>query len=251
MPSVVNREGFKNWCLRQLGHPVVKINIDDDQLEDCVDLAFQYWRDFHADAVNRTYVKHLLTNDDKTNQYIDLPDEILSVNRIFNKYDMGGNSTNMFDIQYQMHLNDISFMRPGTTGEVTTYVMSRQYLDMLDMLFNGQIPIRFNRHTNKLFIDWDWENDAVAGQYIIIECVTALDPNEYPDVWNDRMLKSLATSYIKKQWGTNMKKYEGVALLGGVKMNGQQIYNEALQEIATTEDLIRTTYEEPPMFIML
>jgi hypothetical protein len=118
------------------------------------------------------------------------------------------------------------------------------------MLFSGEIPIRFNRHSNKLYLDWDWNNDIEAGEYIIIEGYIILDPNDYSDVWNDRMLKRLTTAYIKRQWGNNMKKFQGMQLPGGIQMNGQQIYNEAIQEIQEIEQLIRDTYEEVPQFIM-
>lgn len=248
MPAVTDRRSFKNYCLRQLGHPVIAINVDADQLDDCVDNAFQYWQDFHADATERMYVKHQITQDDIDNKWVPIPEEIIGVNRIFNKNDMGGNSRNMFDLQYQMHLNDLSFST--ASGQVVDYVMTRSYLSMLDLLFNGQVPVRFNRHTDKLYIDWDWNTDAYVGLWIIIEGTTTLDPADYPDVWNDRMLKALCVQYIKRQWGHNMKKHSGIPMLGGVTLNGQQIYEEAVAEILRLEELIRTTHEEPPMFIM-
>jgi hypothetical protein len=125
-----------------------------------------------------------------------------------------------------------------------------QHIRTLDMLFTGETPIRFNRHTDKLFIDWDWANDVQAGEWIIIEGYLIIDPTTYTDVFNDRMLKKLTTAYIKKQWGNNMKKFSGMQLPGGIVMNGQQIYEEAVAEIAELEDKIRDTYEEPPRFIM-
>ncbi len=120
----------------------------------------------------------------------------------------------------------------------------------MDLLFSGETPIRFNRHSNKLYIDWDWNTKIDVLEYVIIEGFMILDPNDYPKVYNDRLLKKLATAYIKRQWGTNMKKFQGMQLPGGIMMNGQQIYNEAMQEITDIEQLIRSSHEEPPMFIM-
>jgi hypothetical protein len=120
-----------------------------------------------------------------------------------------------------------------------------QHIRTLDMLFSGETPIRFNRHMRKLHIDWDWKNDIQPGEWIVIEGTIVLDPDVYNDVYNDRMLKKLATSYIKKQWGNNMKKFGGMQLPGGITMNGQQIYEEAVAEIKELEEKIRSTFEEP------
>jgi len=111
-------------------------------------------------------------------------------------------------------------------------------------------PIRFNRHTNKLFIDWDWQTKVDTGEFIIVEGFVIIDPDAYNKVYNDRLLKKLATAYIKKQWGNNMKKFQGMQLPGGITMNGQQIYNEAVDEINNLEQLIRDTHSEPPNFII-
>jgi hypothetical protein len=244
MAIPTNREQLKDWCLRQLGHPVININIDDDQLDDRIDEAFQYFQDFHFDGVERWYVPHEITADDVANKYISIPDNIIGVTRILSI----GSATvrNMFDLQYQMRLNDLTLL---TTGSIVYFTQMQQHLRLLDMTFNGEQPVRFNRHTNRLYIDMNWEKVSV-GDFLIVEGFIVIDPNSFNKVYNDRMLKRLATALIKKQWGNNMKKYNGMQLVGGIALNGQQIHDEAVQEIAEIEALIRSTYEEPPQFMV-
>lgn len=247
MAVPASREQLKDWCLRQLGHPVLEINIDDDQLEDSLDNALQYFQDFHFDGVEKWYTKHQITAQNITDQYIPITENIIGVTKIFSPGSRSGSSTNIFDLNYQMHLQSLIDF---TSTTMANYVITRQHMAMIDLLLNGENSIRFNRHTDKLYIDWDWAVDAVVDQYIIIEGYIIIDPETYTDVYNDRMLKQLATSYIKKQWGTNMKKFQGMQLPGGIVMNGQAIFDEAVKEIADLEDTIRKTYEEPPAFIL-
>jgi hypothetical protein len=246
MAIPTTRQQHIDWCLRQLGHPVLEINVDDDQVDDAVDAALQYFQDFHFDAVERWYLKHQVTAEDKTNQYIPITDNIIGVTRIFPVGSTNA-SVNMFDLRYQLRLHELYDF---TSTSYVNYVLTQQHIRTLDMLFSGEIPIRFNRHSNKLYLDWDWNNDIEAGEYIIIEGYIILDPNNYTDVWNDRLLKRLTTAYIKRQWGNNMKKFQGMQLPGGIQMNGQQIFNEAIQEIQEIEQLIRDTHEEPPQFYL-
>lgn len=246
MSNPASREELKDWCLRQLGHPVLEINVDDDQVEDAVDNALQYYQDFHVDAVERYYLKHQVTAEDKDNKYIPISDSIIGVTRIFPVGSTNA-SVNMFDLRYQLRLHELYDF---TSTSYVNYALTQQHIRTLDLLFSGETPIRFNRHTNKLFIDWDWNYDIDIGEYIIIEGFVIIDPDYYTDVYNDRLLKKLTTAYIKKQWGTNMKKFQGMQLPGGIFMNGQQIHDEAVQEIKEIEDLIRSAHEEPPQFIM-
>lgn len=240
-----NREQLKDWCLRQLGHPVIEINVDDDQVEDRIDEAFQYFRDFHFDGVERWYLKHQLTSDDVANGYIPINDNIIGVNRIFPM--TSSNATiNMFDLRYQLRLHDLYDF---TSTSYVNYVLTMQHIRTLDMMFSGEQPVRFNRHTSKLYIDMNW-GLANVGEFLVIESFIIIDPATYSKVYNDRMLKKLATAYIKKQWGNNMKKFGGMQLPGGIQLNGQQVYDEAVQEITEIEQLIRNTYEEPPQFLM-
>ena len=246
MTIPTTRDQHKDWCLRQLGFPVLEINVDDDQVDDAVDQALQYFQDFHFDAVERWYLKHQLTEENKTNKYIPISDNIIGVTRIFPVGSTNA-SVNMFDLRYQLRLHELYDF---TSTSYVNYVLTQQHIRTLDLLFSGEVPIRFNRHSNKLYIDWDWNYDLDVGEWLIIEGYIILDPADYTKVWNDRLLKKLSTSYIKKQWGTNMKKFQGMQLPGGIMMNGQQIYNEAVQEIQEIEQLIRNTHEEPPQFIL-
>ncbi len=241
-----SRDQFKDWCLRQLGFPVIEINVDDDQVEDRIDEAFQYFQQFHFDGVERWYISQEITQSDKDNKYIPIPDTIIGINRIF-PIGSTNASVNMFDLRYQLRLHELYDF---TSTSYVNYALTMQHIRTLDMLFSGETPIRFNRHTNKLYIDQDWMNDVDVGEFVVIEGFIIVDPTTYTKVYNDMMLKRLATAYIKRQWGNNMKKFGGMQLPGGITMNGQQIYEEAVQEIKDLEDQIRNTYEEPPQFLI-
>lgn len=246
MSTPTTKEQLKDWCLRQLGFPVIDINVDDDQVDDCIDSAFQYFQDFHFDGVEKWYTKHQVTAENITNQYIPVTENIIGVTKIFPLGSTNA-SVNMFDLRYQLRLHELYDF---TSTSYVNYALTMQHIRTLDMLFTGETPVRFNRHTDKLFIDWDWANDVQAGEWIIIEGYLIVDPTEYTDVFNDRMLKKLATAYIKKQWGNNMKKFAGMQLPGGITMNGQIIYEEAMAEIADIETKIRSENEHPPMFMV-
>ena len=245
MSNPASREQLIDWCLRQLGFPVIEINIDPDQVDDCVDSALQYFQDFHFDGVERWYLKHQLTQENIDNGYIPITENIIGVTRIFNISTTNAN-IDMFDLRYQLRLRELYDF---TSVSYVNYVLTMQHIRTLDMLFSGEQPIRFNRHTDKLYLDWNW-GMASPGEYLIIEGYIIVDPDTYADVWNDRMLKRLTTAHIKRMWGNNMKKFAGMQLPGGVTMNGQQIYNEADAEIKEIEQLIRDTYEEPPMMAL-
>ena len=241
-----NKEELKEFCLRQLGYPVIQINVDDVQVDDAVELAFEYWNEFHFNGTERTYVKHVITEQDLANEYITVSDALIGAIRVF---PVGGSALamNMFDLRYQLRLNDLWDL---SSTSYVNYSLTMQHLATLNLLFTGQQPIRFNRLTNKLYIDWDWKNDIVAGEYIVVEGIVITDPDTYTRVWNDRMLKKLATAYVKKQWGTNMSKFDKMQLPGGVTMRGVDIYNEAVNDIDKIEQNIRDTYEQPPGFLV-
>lgn len=246
MSTPASREQLKDWCLRQLGFPVIEINVDDDQVEDRIDEALQYFQDFHFDGVERWYLKHQITEQNKADKYIPITDNIIGINRIFPVGSTNA-SVNMFDLRYQLRLHELYDF---TSTSYVNYTLTMQHIRTLDMLFSGETPIRFNRHSNKLYIDWDWNYDVDVGEWIVVEGFIILDPNTYTDVYNDRMLKRLATAYIKRQWGANMSKFTGMQLPGGIQMNGQKIYEDAIAEIKEIEELIRNTYEEPPQFLV-
>jgi len=242
------REEFKNYCLRDLGAPVLEINIDDDQIEDRIEEALEYYHEFHFDGVERFYLKHLITADDITNGYIPIADYIIGVVNIFPWNGNGGSSSDsLFNIQYQLRLNDIWDL---SNTSMVYYTQARSHISMLDMLLNGTKPIRFNRHQNRLHIDMSWANSVEAGNYIIVECYRALDPVTWTDVWNDMWLKRYATALIKKQWATNIKKFSGITLPGGVTLDGDKLYDEAIGEIKELEDRAQDTFSLPPDFML-
>lgn len=239
-----NKEELKDFCLRQLGYPVIQINVDDVQVDDAVELAFEFWNEFHFNGTERTYVKHQVTNTDKTNRYVTVSDSLIGATRVF-KVGQNKMAMNMFDLRYQLRLNDLWDL---SSTSYVNYSLTMQHLQTLDLIFTGETPVRFNRLTDKLYIDWDWDSDVAEGEFIIIEGYVITDPTVYTRVFNDRMLKKLATAYVKKQWGTNMSKFDKMVLPGGVTMRGVDIYNEAVAEIASAEQEIRSTYEQPPIF---
>jgi len=245
MAKPTNKEELKTWMLMELGHPVAEVNVDDEQIENCIVKAFAYFQDFHHDAVERVYLKHQVTQEDKDNQFIPVSDDVIGINRVFPF--ASSVSVNMFDLRYQMRLHELYDF---TSSSYVNYTMTQQHIRTIDMLFSGETPVRFNRHTNKLFIDWDWQNKVAVGEYLIIESWVIVDPETYNDIWSDRLFKELATAYLKKQWGMNMKKFQGMQLPGGIVMNGQVTYDEAVEEIDKLEALIRSSHEAPPMFLI-
>ena len=269
MAEPATRESLKQYALRALGKPVIEINVDDDQLEDRIDEAVQFFQQYHYDGIKRTYLKYKLTAADKTrlsatnpssetatqssvsttwyedNNYLVVPSSIISVINIFPFSDKG--NLNLFDVRYQLRLNDLYDF---SSTSVINYDIVLRHLDFLDHVLVGEKPLRFNQHDNRLYIDMDWKNDIQVGEYIVIECYRKLDPTIYTDVYNDIYLKRYTTALFKKQWGANLSKFNGVAMVGGVTLNGQQIYSEALQDIEKLENEIRTTYELNPAMMI-
>lgn len=241
-----NREELADFCLRQLGYPVIQINVDSVQVEDAIELALEYWHDFHFDGTERTYLKHQVTQAEIDQGWIQLSDSVFGATRIF---PIGGTNQSMsfFDLRYQLRLNDLWDL---SSTSYTNYALTMQHLRTLDMLFSGEQPIRFNKVNNRLYIDQSWHTDVQEGEWIIVEGFIITDHNVFTKVWNDRMLKKLATAYVKKQWGTNMKKFGGMQLPGGITMNGQQIFDEAVREITETEQEIQTVFQAPPQFLV-
>lgn len=247
MAQPTSREEFAEWCLRKLGHPdPIKIPITDEQVDDCIDEAVQYWADFHFDGTEKVYVSHLITQEDLDNKYIEVETDIIGIIRVF-PVGAGAASINMFDLRYQLRLHDLYDF---TNTSYVNYVLTMQHLRTLEMLFSGETLIRFNRHTHRLYLDTNWASDMRLGEYIVFEGSRKLDEEDFPDMWSDRMLKQLAVARIKQVWGNNTKKYKEVKLLGGATMAGWEMYAEATAEIEKIEQLIRDTYEAPPAFIV-
>jgi hypothetical protein len=249
MARPVTRQGLIDYCLRSLGAPVIEINVEEDQLEDRVDEALQFYKEYHSDAIIRMYRKHLITEEDITNKYIPIPDQILFVSRVFPISNLSSANVGMFSAKYQMHFNDIYDLRHA--GGLANYDMTKQYLELLDMTLNAQIPpSRFNRHMNRLFVDISWETLVKAGDYFIIEAYEAIDEETFTDMYNDMFLKKYLTALIKRQWGANMSKFEGVQLPGGVTFNGRQMLEDATAELEKLEEQMQLKYEEPPHFFI-
>jgi hypothetical protein len=241
MASPSSRQELVDYCLRRLGAPVVEINLDDDQIDDRIDEAIEFYRDFHYDSVEKVYVSAQITANTITQRYVTVPESLIGVERILQLSNKASGAS-MFDARYQLMLNNIQSL---TNTDIIYYDMLKTQLNLINDLMTGQKPIRFNRHTNRVYIDLDWGNEVQPGDYVIIEGWSSLDPDEYVDVYNDYFLKRYATALLKLQWGTNLKKFEGVQLPGGVTLNGQAIFNEAASELDELRTEAENTYQLP------
>ena len=269
MANPNTRETLKQYALRNLGKPVIEINAEDSQLEDRIDEALQYYAQYHYDGIRRTYLKYKLTSADKTRlsntnaitesatdgtttttwnedqNYLIVPQSVVSIINIFPFSNKG--NLNLFDVRYQLRLNDLYDF---SSTSIINYDVVLRHLDFLDHILVGEKPLRYNQHDNRLYIDMDWTNDLATDEFIVIECYRKLDPESFTDVYNDLYLKRYVTALFKKQWGANLSKFGGVAMVGGVTLNGQQIYSEALQEVDKLEQEIRSTYELNPAIMI-
>jgi hypothetical protein len=239
--AIASRQAFKDYVLRRLGAPVIDINVDDEQVEDRIDDALLKFRDYHYDGTEHLYYPHQVTSQDITNKYITLPEGIIGVTRVFDIND-SYNAMNLFNIRYQLHLNELFNI---TSVSVTPYVVAMRHIEFLEEVFVGKKPIRFNRHMDRLHIDMKWNEDVRVGQFIILDCYRTVDPEVYPDVWDDPWLKQYATALVKRQWGENLKKFEGMNLPGGVTFNGQKIWDEAQQEVEKLDAEVINNYSLP------
>ena len=270
-----SRSELIDYCKRQLGAPVLEINVADEQVNDCVDDAIQLFHERHYDGVMRMYLRYKLTQEDidrgkapnntsagivtttgtstvglsttfdftENSNYVQLPTSIVGVNKIF-RYD--GSQTmsgNMFSVKYQLFLNDLYAFN---SFELLTYSMVKSKMEDIDFLLSPLKNIRFNVRQQRLYIDTDWQ-EMTVNDYLIIDCYRILDPNDFTRVYNDRLIKLYLTALIKKMWGQNMSKFSGVKLPGGVELNGRQTYEDAMIELQRIREEMRTHWEEPPM----
>lgn len=250
MATPTTRQGLIDYCLRRLGDPVVEINVDYDQLEDKVDDALQVYREFHDDALVRTYHKQQITSTDVANEYITLTADIAYVMRVFPLASSYNSARNFFDIKYQLMLNDMTDLA-GNMGDLAYYEQMQQYLSLLDMKLNGMVQSTFSRKQNRLYIHGDFaDQDIIAGDYVVIECLKEINTSSHTSIWNDIFMKDYTTALIKQQWGTNMMKFEGMQLPGGVTFNGRQYYDDATQELETLRERMRLEYEKPIDFLV-
>jgi len=247
MAEITSRDELKDYCLRRLGAPVIKINVDDDQLEDRIDDALQFYQDYHFDATELFYWQHKITQQDVNQRYFDIDKGILGITRIFPLNDTI-TKNNMFDLRYQLRLHELYDF---TSTSYTNFNITMQHLRNLELMFTGEIPIRFQRHTHRLYPDWAWgEAQAPVGATVVAEGYKVIDPDTNESVYNDRWLKKYTTALFKLQWGENMKKFGGIQLPGGLTLNGKETFDEADAEIKQLEDEMQDRYELPVQFMI-
>ena len=278
MAQPASRTDLINYCKRQLGAPVLEINVADEQIDDLVDDALQYFQERHFDGVTQTFLKYKITQEDidrgrarggtdnsagittstatstingssisfsfeENSNYLQVPPEIIGITKVF-KFDGSNTVTNnMFSVKYQLFLNDIYYF--GST-EILTYAMTKRYLEDIDFALSTDKFIRFNQRQDRLYLDIDW-GSATVDDYLIIDCYRLLDPSSYSRVWNDSFLKRYVTALVKRQWGQNLIKFQGVKLPGGIELNGRQIYDDAQKDLEVIREQMSNTYELPPL----
>ena len=257
---------------------MLEINVADEQIDDLVDDALQYFQERHFDGVTQTFLKYKITQEDidrgrarggsnnaagittttasstidgssvtfsfeENSNYLQVPPEIIGITKVF-KFDGSNTVTNnMFSVKYQLFLNDIYYW--GST-EILTYAMTKRYLEDIDFALNTQKQVRFNQRQDRLYLDIDW-GGVTKDDYIVIDCYRLIDPNDYSRVWNDSFLKRYVTALIKRQWGQNLIKFQGVKLPGGIELNGRQIYDDAEKDLENIREVMSNTYELPPL----
>ena len=274
-----SRQSLIDYCLRRLGAPVLEINIDDDQIDDLVDDALQYFHERHFDGVERMFLKYKVSADDiargtakysdgsftpnagivtttgisttsygtntfnfyENSNYIQVPDSVIGIEKIF-KFDTSSISGGMFSIKYQLFLNDLYYFN---SVELLQYSMVKSYLEDIDFLLTTDKQIRFNKRQNRLYLDIDWGAQA-ENDFFVIDCYRILDPNDFTSVYNDSFVKKYLTALMKRQWGQNLIKFRGVKLPGGIELNGREIYEDAERELEQIRERMTMDYELPP-----
>ena len=275
MAKPTTRQELIDYCLRRLGAPVLEINVDDDQIDDLVDDAVQYFQERHFDGVERMYLKYKISQDDinrgkatgtsgvgivtttgtstivgsattfsfyENSNYIQVPDSVIGIEKIF-KFDTSSISGGMFSIKYQLFLNDMYYFN---SVELMQYSMVKTYLEDIDYLLTTDKQIRFNKRQDRLYLDIDWASQS-KDDFIVIDCYRALDPTSFSQIYNDSFLKKYLTALIKRQWGQNLIKFRGVKLPGGIELNGREIYEDAEREIDQLKQTMSLEHELPPL----
>lgn len=231
MSKPYDRDTFKQYCLRKLGHPVIQINVSDEQLDDRIDEALSFFSDYHYNGSEHVYLKHVITQQDIDNGYVTTPERLLGVTRIFDLSSSISSGSGMFNVTYQFVLNNLQDL---TGYSIQNYYMTMQNLRFVQEWLVGWPMIRYNRISNKVYLDMS-TSKLTPGNFIIIEAYDILDPVQYTDLWNDRWLQNYATALIKEQWGSNITKFTNMQLVGGVQFNGEQILSDAVMERKTLE----------------
>ncbi len=275
MSKPSSRQELIDYCLRRLGAPVLEINLDDDQIDDLVDDALQYFNERHFDGVERMYLKYKITQEDidrgrgkgtngvgivtttgsanisgigtttfnfyETSNFIQVPDSVIGIEKVF-RFDTSSISGGMFSIKYQLFLNDLYYFN---SVELLQYAMVKSYLEDIDFLLTTDKQIRFNKRQNRMYLDIDWASQTV-GNFLVIDCYRALDPSSFTKVYNDSFMKKYLTALMKKQWGQNLIKFRGVKLPGGIELNGRELYEDAEKELEDIKQRMTMEYELPP-----
>ena len=223
MALPASRSEFKDYILRKIGAPVIEINVSDEQVEDRIDEAISFWRDYHYDGSQMVYLKHELTQEEIDQGYIEIPENMLGVTRIFDLSSSISTGTGFFNVQYQFVLNNIDDI---TGYNIQHYYMSMSHLQFLQEILVGKQLVRYNRHVNRLYIDGK-KTVMTPGSFIIVEGYDIISGETYSDVWQDRFLQNYASALIREQWGLNLTKFTNMQLVGGVQFNGEQILSEA------------------------
>jgi hypothetical protein len=249
MASVTSRQGLIDYCLRRLGQPVVEINIDDDQLDERVDDALEFFQEYHFDGVEKVFLKHVITADDITNEFIPMGDPaspdggpVISVVRVLPIPSFDSFQGGFFNEEYQMRLNDLNNF---SGSSLVQWSMTLQNFSLVEQLFSIAPTMMFNRKQNRVYLEADWSEKFNVADVLVIEAYRALNPSQYGEVWNDMFLKKYCTALIKRQWGENLKKFQGVVLPGGITLDGKTIYDEAVEEIIKIEEEMSLKYELP------
>ena len=275
MSKPSSRQELVDYCLRRLGAPILEINVADEQIDDLVDDALQYFQERHFDGVERMYLKYKITDQDidrgsaqntngvgivtttgtatisgvgtttfnfyETSNFIQIPDNVIGIEKIF-KFDTSSISGGMFSIKYQLFLNDLYYFN---SVELLQYAMVKSYLEDIDFLLTPDKQVRFNKRQNRLYLDIDWRAKS-DDTYIVIDCYRILDPNDFTKVYNDSFLKKYLTASIKRQWGQNLIKFRGVKLPGGIELNGRELYEDGQRELDEIKQRMSMDYELPP-----
>tara|TARA_B100001287_G_scaffold206344_1_gene175431 strand:- start:1613 stop:2455 length:843 start_codon:yes stop_codon:yes gene_type:complete len=271
-----SKQTLVDYCLRQLGAPVLEINIDEDQIDDLVDDTLQLFNERHYNGVERMYLKYVLTQDDidrgqatgtagvgivtttttsngvgiastnfnwyENSNYLQVPESVIGVEKIF-KFDTSSISGSMFSIKYQLFLNDLYYFN---SVELLQYSMVKTRLEDIDFLLSTDKQIRFNQRQDRLYLDIDWAAER-EGTFLVLDCLRALDPDSFTQVYNDYFVKKYLTALMKRQWGQNLIKFKGVKLPGGIELNGREIYEDGQRELDAIKERMSQEYELPPL----
>lgn len=248
MPIVNSRQTLKEYCFRKLGHPVVKINVDDDQVDDRIDDAIGIFREYHSDSIVKNYKGYALTQNDITKKRIPMPESVMSIVKVFpvSAGMLAGNN-----LSYTAAMSDIldSLRTASSQGGLFRYFIVEQHLSMINQFFSRESNMRFNKHQGFIELDTDWSKFQ-AGDFVLVEVWDAVDMDTYDRIWSDWWFESYCTAQIKQQWGMNMIKYDGVQLPSGITLNGRAIYDDATREIADLEDKLQNTWQLPTDFFV-